>query len=135
MHINLVVVAGIRSQFIKVAALQRGLRKWNRNSPVQIHARYINAGQHYDKELAGSIIRELDIRFDYEYSYENLKPINVFANMIVNISETLDYLAQEEGLDWVVVLGDANTTMAGAIAAAKGFYPLIHIEAGIRSKK
>jgi UDP-GlcNAc3NAcA epimerase len=133
MEIKLVVIAGIRSQFVKVAALQRGIQRWNSSSPVKIGAFYINSAQHYDEELSDSLIEDLKIHFDIKYSYQDRRPIKIFADMVVNIRETLDQLTRQSGFDWVVLFGDANTTLAAAVAASMDFDPIVHIEAGARS--
>ena len=132
-RVSIVVVAGIRPQFIKVAALQSGIQKWNENSSIQIDATYVNVQQHYDDELAGSIVRELGIHFDHVCTYQSYRFAGMLADMIVHVTDAIRRVAEGTSVDWVVVIGDANTTLAGAIAAMKLSYPLIHIEAGVRT--
>lgn len=131
--INLVIIAGIRAQFMKVAALQRAIQKWNDATSPYICATYVNSGQHYDDDLAGIFIRELDIHFDCDLSstYQDLRPIRILGDMIVQLYDLLDDISKP--IDWVIVFGDANTTMGGAIAAAKRGLPVIHVEAGLRT--
>jgi UDP-GlcNAc3NAcA epimerase len=126
-----VVIAGVRPQFIKVAALQRAIDNHNRTADVSIDCFFINSGQHYDDEVAGAFIRELNIRFDYTLIHPDRTPIRILANMIVGLYEILDGLTTPPA--WVAVIGDATTTLAGALASARKRYPIVHIEAGVRS--
>jgi UDP-GlcNAc3NAcA epimerase len=127
-HITIVAIGGIRPHFVKLAALRRIIAKFNERSETRIDVVYINTGQHYDDELAGALIRELDLRFDLTLTHSNRKPIHILCNMIMGICEILEELEEEP--DWVMVIGDANTSLAGAIAATKSKYPVIHVEAG-----
>ncbi len=131
--VNLVVIAGIRSQLMKVAALQRAIKEWNGALLPQVHATYIYSGQHYDDDLSGSFIRELGIHFDFDLTnvYQNLRPICILGDMMVQLYGLLDRASAP--IDWVIVFGDANTTMAGAISAAKMGLAVIHVEAGVRT--
>lgn len=129
--LSMVVIGGVRPQFIKVAALQRAVRTHNQAGCTQINVEYINSGQHYDFELAGAIIQELGIHFDYTLSHTELKPFRILSNMISGIHEILANL--ETAPRWVIVFGDASTTLAGALAAVRLGYPMVHIEAGVRS--
>ena len=129
--IKIVVIAGIRSQFMKLAALQKSIDDWNLDNQPKIAATYINSGQHYDDGLAGVFIRELDVRFDLDLTnkYKNNQPISIFSEMILAL---YNYLPETRA-DWVLVFGDANTTLAGAIAASKRNIPIIHVESGVRT--
>ena len=129
--IKIAVIAGIRSQYMKLAALQKTIDEWNEINNHKILVTYINTGQHYDDNLAGVFIRELNIRFDADFTneYKSTRPIDIFGGMIIRL---YDYLPKIDP-NWVIVFGDANTTLAGAIAASKRNIPLIHIEAGVRT--
>lgn len=131
--IRIVVIAGIRAQFMKLAAFQDAVSRWNAISTPRFEAIYINSGQHYDDDLAGVFIQELGIRFDIDLTgtYGDLRPIRLLAEMIVHLHEAL--LDRIDLPDWVIVFGDANTTLAGSLAAAKLGLPVIHIEAGLRT--
>src|SRR5579859_1285573 len=133
--VTIAVIAGTRPQFMKVAAFQRAVRKWNTQitqSAQQIKAIYINSGQHYDSQLSTTFFEELDIHFDIDLTntYESRRPIDMLGNMIIKLYDALGQISSS--LDWVIVVGDTNTTMAGAIAAAKHKLPLAHVEAGVR---
>lgn len=131
--INIAVIGGIRAQFMKIAAFQHAVRRWNAQSEVKINAIYINSGQHYDDDLAGLFFRELEIQFDIDLTgaYENQRPIDILGSMIIKLHDVFDQIDSQ--IQWVVVFGDANTTMAGAIAATRHKLPVVHVEAGLRS--
>jgi UDP-GlcNAc3NAcA epimerase len=128
---RLAVVAGIRAQFIKLASLQASIKSWNKTSPQQVTAIYINSGQHYDDDLANSFIDEFEIKFDIDLTstHKNTEPIYILSNMVRQLYTALSSCGD---VDWVVIFGDANTTLAAAIAAAKLSLPLVHVEAGVR---
>src|SRR2546430_12746794 len=133
--VTVAVIAGARPQFMKVAAFQRAVRKWNTHntqSARQVKAIYINSGQHYDSSLSTTFFEELNIHFDIDltHTYESRRPIDMLGNMIIKLYDAFDQI--NSSVDWVIVVGDTNTTMAGAIAAAKRKLPLAHIEAGVR---
>lgn len=131
--INLAVIAGVRAQYIKLAAFQRAVNRWNLVNEQKIRCYYINSGQHYDDDLAGIFLKELNVQFDYDLtnSYSGLRPITIFGEMIVKLHDVLKNIP--EAPHWVIVFGDANTTLAGALAATRGGMKLIHVESGQRS--
>lgn len=132
--INLAIIAGVRAQYVKMASIQRTINRWNENQrKYKYQCYFINSGQHYDDDLAGIFIKELDIQFNYDFTgtYDNLRPINIFSDMIIKIYDALSQIP--ERIHWVIVFGDANTTLAGALAASRKGIKLIHIEAGQRS--
>lgn len=130
--INIVVIAGIRAQFMKLAAFQHAIDDWNKFMHPQFNPIYINSGQHYDDDLAGIFIRDLRVKFDIDLTgqYQDLRPIWLLGDMIARLYDVLDGI---NAPDWVIVFGDANTTLAGALAAAKRGIPAIHVEAGLRT--
>jgi UDP-GlcNAc3NAcA epimerase len=131
--IHIVVIAGIRSQFMKLASLQMSIDAWNKTATTyKIQATYMNSGQHYDDELSKVFINELNVQFDHDLtgSYQNLDPVDMFGHMIIKIYNLLSRI--KHSIDWVIVFGDANTTLAGALASKKAGIPLVHIEAGVR---
>lgn len=129
--VKIVVIAGIRAQFMKLAAFQHAIKEWNISSAPRFIPICINSGQHYDDDLAGIFIRDLGIKFDIDLTgkYQDLRPIWLLGDMTARI---YDVLAEIDPPNWVIVFGDANTTLAGALAAAKIGFPIIHIEAGLR---
>ena len=128
---RIIAVVGIRSQYIKICSFQRILK--NLNIPKQdLDIIYINAGQHYDPELATGFINDLKIYFDKELLYDNNDPLHIFGDMIVKLAELFCYYNNQNTVDYIMCFGDANTTMATAIAASKTGIKLIHVEAGLR---
>ena len=131
--INIAVVGGIRPQLIKIAAFNHNILRFNEISPILINSININTRQHYDKALSESLIAEFKLKFDYSLQYNDLDPINMLGSMIPQLYEVFSNISKKISLDWVVVFGDATTTMAAAIAANRRGLKVLHIEAGVRS--
>lgn len=126
-HIKLLNIVGARPQIIKASAISRAIRTRFQDSFTEI---LIHTGQHYDKELSEVFFDELEIhKPDYNLGVGSAGHGKQTALMITGIEEILI----REHPDCVVVYGDTNSTLAGSLAASKLHYPLIHIEAGLRS--
>ncbi len=120
---RIVSVVGTRPQLIKSAALQPVLR--TRHQDV-----FIDTGQHYDESLAGSFFAELDLaRPDHSLGIGGGGHGEQTGRMLV----ALEPILVAERPDAVLVYGDTNSTLAGALAAAKLGIPVAHVEAGLRS--
>ncbi len=123
MHI--VYIVGNRPQFIKLAILHQQIKQFD-----FIRETIIHTGQHFSKEMSDIFFDELDIE---------LPTINLQINSLshaVMIGKTMEALSTKIGSlspDFVVVFGDTNATLAGALTAKKLNIPVIHIEAGIRT--
>jgi len=120
---RIVTIVGARPQYIKLAPLQRAL------APLGLDHRVINTGQHYDYQMAGVFFRELKL----PKPAANLAVGSAdAAEMTARILERCAVQLRRLSPDLVVVIGDTNSTLGGALAAAQLHLPLAHIEAGLR---
>lgn len=129
-ELRLATVVGARPQFIKAAAVSRAIGANNASGRRAIAERIIHTGQHYDANMSEVFFDELDIP----------RPaVNLSIGSGAHGAQTGAMLARlEEALladrpDWVLIYGDTNSTLAGALAAAKLGIPVAHVEAGLRS--
>lgn len=128
---RIIAVVGIRSQYIKLHAIQSKLKQLDTLSE-KIEMIYIDAGQHYDYELSDGFTDELGIQFDDRLTYDTNNPLGIFSEMIFKLSCLYRKYNVAAPVDYIMVFGDANTTMAASIAASKTGIQLIHVEAGLR---
>ena len=130
LFMRVIAVVGIRSQYIKLYAIQKMLKQSKEFDNLDLIC--VDAGQHYDYELAGGFINELGITFEYKIHYNNKDPMHIFSEMLYELYKLLCECNSKEKIDYVMCFGDANTTMATAIAASKAGLKLVHVEAGLR---
>lgn len=124
---KLVTIIGARPQIIKAAALSRAIKN---HFSDRIQEVIVHTGQHYDDNMSQVFFDELQIpRPDYNLHVGSASHGVQTARMIEGIE---DLLIKEQP-DFIVLYGDTNSTLAGAVAAAKIHVPIVHIEAGLRS--
>jgi UDP-GlcNAc3NAcA epimerase len=126
-QIKILNIVGARPQIIKASAISRAIRKYFSKDITEI---LVHTGQHYDKEMSEVFFDELEIhKPDYNLGVGSAGHGRQTSMMITGIEEVL----LKEKPDCVLLYGDTNSTLAGALAASKLHFPVIHIEAGLRS--
>lgn len=117
-------VIGARPQFIKEAAIQNVLKEYSNIKEIVVHT-----GQHYDKNMSGIFFDLLNMKVpDYNLGIKASKHGEMTGKMLVE----LEKLMIKEKPDVVLLHGDTNSTLAGAISASKLKIPIAHVEAGVR---
>lgn len=128
---KIITVVGARPQFIKASALSRAIKLINK-SKKSIKEIFVHTGQHYDYIMDRVFFEELDLpKPDYHLGIGSHSHGKQTAMMLERIEEVLE----KEEPDLVMVYGDTNSTLAGALAGSKLNIPIAHIEAGLRSYK
>ncbi len=125
MRKKIVTIVGARPQFIKAFALSRAL-----NNDPDFEEVLVHTGQHYDENMSAVFFKELDIPPPrHHFTIEPGAQGAVTGQMLNSIEQVL----LQERPHAIIVYGDTNSTIAGALAATKLLIPVIHIEAGLRS--
>jgi len=125
--IKILTVIGARPQIIKAAALSRAIKS---HFSASLHEVIVHTGQHYDANMSQVFFDELGIPApNYNLNTGSGSHGKQTAAMIIGIEEIL----LNEKPSAIVLYGDTNSTLAGAIAASKIHIPVVHIEAGLRS--
>jgi len=151
-NMKLLTVIGARPQIIKAAAFSRAVAKWNKamadGDHEPIKEVILHTGQHYDDNMSAVFFRELGIpEPDINLHVGSGSHGTQTARMIEGIEQVLNgqwpiengdnshkpLANSHEPFDGVVLYGDTNSTLAGAVAASKIHVPVFHIEAGLRS--
>ena len=126
---RIVSIVGARPQFIKAAVVSRAIDAANAGGAA-LDERLVHTGQHYDDNMSEVFFRELEIGAPaHHLGVHGGSHGEMTGQMLVRIEQVL---AREQP-DLVVVYGDTNSTLAGALAAAKLNIPVAHVEAGLRS--
>ncbi|MBR1244179.1 UDP-N-acetylglucosamine 2-epimerase (non-hydrolyzing) [Bradyrhizobium sp. AUGA SZCCT0274] len=122
---RVLTVVGARPQFVKAAAVSRAIRETDGLTEVMVHT-----GQHFDADMSDIFFDELDIPAPaHRLEIHGGGHGEMTGRMLGAIEPVL--IAEKP--DWVIVYGDTNSTLAGALAAAKLHIPIAHVEAGLRS--
>jgi UDP-GlcNAc3NAcA epimerase len=122
--LRIATVLGARPQFVKASVVSRALRESGADELI------IHTGQHYDDDLSKVFFDELEIPEPHVNLGVGSGPHGAQTGRMLEGIETVLF---EEKPDYVLVYGDTNSTVAGALAATKMHLPVAHIEAGLRS--
>ena len=121
---KIVTIIGARPQFVKASVISKALRNADHTEIL------VNTGQHYDDNMARIFFEEMGIpKPDYNLGVGSGSHASQTASTLVGIEKVLFI----EKPDFIIVFGDTNATVAGALAAAKLHIKIVHIEAGLRS--
>ncbi|HWC61068.1 MAG TPA: UDP-N-acetylglucosamine 2-epimerase, partial [Verrucomicrobiae bacterium] len=131
--IKVIVVAGARPNFMKVAPLLHCIARHNKqavNGTAHITPFLVHTGQHYDEKMSSVFFAELGIPApDVNLEVGS----GSHAVQTANIMTRFEPVCEREKPDWVLVVGDVNSTMACALVASKLHIKVAHVEAGLRS--
>ena len=122
---KILTVIGARPQFIKAGVVSKALAETDQIDEVVIHT-----GQHFDSNMSDIFFNQLNIKPPkYRLDIHSGSHGDMTGRMLIEIEKIL----LDEKPDYVMVYGDTNSTLAGALAASKLHVPVIHVEAGLRS--
>ncbi|HEX6626157.1 MAG TPA: UDP-N-acetylglucosamine 2-epimerase (non-hydrolyzing) [Pyrinomonadaceae bacterium] len=125
--LKVINVVGARPNFMKVAPIVEAMRRRaSEFAPLVVHT-----GQHYDERMSDAFFRDLGLpRPDVHLGVGS----GTHARQTAAVMERFEPVVLEERPDWVVVVGDVNSTLACALVCAKLLVPVAHVEAGLRSR-
>ena len=127
---KIVTIIGARPQFIKAAMVSRAIQEHNQNSNTPINEFILHTGQHYDTNMSEIFFSSLNIpRPTWQLQCGNKLHGEMTGEMLIQIEKILI----KNQPDYVLVYGDTDSTLAGALAASKLLIPIVHVEAGLRS--
>ena len=130
-HLKIVSVVGARPQFVKAAVVSRAIARFNREEKSsRLEEIIVHTGQHYDANMSQVFFDRMEIpEPQVNLGVGSGLHGEMTGTMLMKVEEVL--LQERPG--WVLVYGDTNSTLAGALAAVKLGIPVAHIEAGLRS--
>ncbi len=130
MSIKILTVLGARPQFVKAAVISREIGLSANHGHKSIKEVIVHTGQHYDDNMSDIFFREMRIpQADYNLEIRDCSHGAMTGRML----EKLETVMVKEKPDVVLVYGDTNSTLSGALAAVKLHIPVAHVEAGLRS--
>lgn len=128
---KVLTVVGARPQFVKAAMVSRAFERWSREDPSQaVHELIVHTGQHFDENMSDVFFEEMRIPRPAHYLGIGGGTHGAMTGRMI---EAIERTILEERPDWLLVYGDTNSTLAGAVAAVKLHVPIAHVEAGLRS--
>ncbi len=125
--IKLLTVIGARPQIIKAAAISRSIKEWFFD---RVEEKILHTGQHYDANMSQVFFDELGIPAPH---YNLNVGSGIHGVQTAKMIEGIEQVLLSEKFDGIILYGDTNSTLAGAVAASKLHIPIYHIEAGLRS--
>lgn len=126
-----ITIVGARPQFIKAAVVSRAIAEHNKlNKGEYIEEKIIHTNQHYDKNMSDIFFKEMHIPQPH---YNLHVGGGMQGAMTGRMLEKIEAILVDEKPDYVLIYGDTNSTLAGALAAVKLHIPVVHVEAGLRS--
>ena len=128
---RIILLAGARPNFMKIAPVIRAIEKHNTSSRTnRIKTTLVHSGQHYDHEMSQVFFQDLKLpRPDVYLGVGSGTHSEQIGKTMIGLEKVL----LKEEVDLVIVVGDVNSTLAGALAAVKSCIPVAHVEAGLRS--
>jgi UDP-GlcNAc3NAcA epimerase len=123
--LKILTILGARPQFIKAGSVSREIAKYKEINEVIVHT-----GQHYDANMSDIFFQEMQIPKPNYFLGIGGKSHGAMTGQMI---EKIEEVAFKEKPDWIMVYGDTNSTLAGAIVASKLHIKLAHVEAGLRS--
>ncbi|RRQ50017.1 UDP-N-acetylglucosamine 2-epimerase (non-hydrolyzing) [Maribacter algicola] len=128
---KIITIVGARPQFVKAAVVSRAIAEYNSYQPTQIIQEIIvHTGQHFDTKMSDVFFEQMNIPLPhYNLDINSLSHGAMTGKMLEEIEKVLLH----EEPEWVLVYGDTNSTIAGALAAKKLHIKVAHVEAGLRS--
>ena len=121
---KLLIVVGTRPNFVKVTQFKTVARDYD-----NIEIRIVHTGQHVDENMSKVFFSQFELEPDFYLPLTKSEPTSQMGEVMVG----LEAKVQEYGPDLIMVVGDVNSTLAGAIASSKMMIPLAHLESGLRS--
>jgi UDP-GlcNAc3NAcA epimerase len=129
--VKVITVVGARPQFVKAAAVDRAVTAFNAAATTaRLDNILVHTGQHYDENMSAVFFDELHISPPATNLEVGSGPHGQQTGIML---ERLEAVLGDRKPDWVLVYGDTNSTLAGALAAVKLHIPVAHVEAGLRS--
>lgn len=129
---RILTIVGARPQFIKAATVSRAIGRLNSAQPDrrQVEEIIVHTGQHYDENMSDVFFRDLDIPSP---EYNLCIGSGLHGEQTGKMLAGIEQIILDRRPDCILVYGDTNSTLAGALAASKLHIPVAHVEAGLRS--